>query len=99
MPEKRTLEKARHDRRRGKAPSTQAGEFVREEIELSAMAYMAPDLRGRPLRSGYPKRGGLELPFLPPARNRRRGHDDHQRQNTPHTGDLPASGLARRSVR
>lgn len=33
MPEKRTLERARHDRRRGKAPSTQAGEFVREEIE------------------------------------------------------------------
>jgi hypothetical protein len=32
MPEKRTIEKARKDRRAGKAPSTQAGEFVREEI-------------------------------------------------------------------
>ena len=32
MPNKRTIEKARRDRRRGKAPSTQAGEFVREEI-------------------------------------------------------------------
>lgn len=32
MPEKATIEKARNDRRHGKAPSTQAGEFVREEI-------------------------------------------------------------------
>ena len=32
MPEKETLERARRDRRQGKRPSTQAGEFVREEI-------------------------------------------------------------------
>jgi Family of unknown function (DUF6496) len=32
MPEKRTLERARRARRQGKRPSTQAGEFVREEI-------------------------------------------------------------------
>jgi len=33
MPEKEVLERARQDKREGKAPSTQAGEFVREEIE------------------------------------------------------------------
>src|SRR5215813_13977978 len=33
MPEKRTIERARKDRRAGKAPSTQAGEFVREQID------------------------------------------------------------------
>jgi hypothetical protein len=33
MPEKETLERAAEDKREGKAPSTQAGEFVREEIE------------------------------------------------------------------
>ena len=33
MPEKETLERAREDAREGKAPSTQAGEFVREEID------------------------------------------------------------------
>src|SRR5499427_534714 len=32
MPEKRTIAKARKDKRAGKAPSTQAGEFVHEEI-------------------------------------------------------------------
>jgi len=33
MPEKRTIERARRDKKEGKSPSTQAGEFVREEIE------------------------------------------------------------------
>jgi hypothetical protein len=33
MPEKKTLERARKAKREGKAPTTQAGEFVREEIE------------------------------------------------------------------
>ena len=33
MPEKQTLERAEQDKREGKSSSTQAGEFVREEIE------------------------------------------------------------------
>jgi hypothetical protein len=32
MPERETIERAKKDKREGKAPSTQAGEFVREEI-------------------------------------------------------------------
>src|SRR5437660_85681 len=32
MPEKQTLERARRDRREGKSASTQAGEFIREEL-------------------------------------------------------------------
>lgn len=33
MPEKQTMERARRDRRQGKSASTQAGEFVREEMD------------------------------------------------------------------
>ena len=33
MPEKKTRERARQDARQGKSPSTQAGEFVREEMD------------------------------------------------------------------
>jgi hypothetical protein len=33
MPERKTLERARQAKREGKAPATQAGEFVRKEIE------------------------------------------------------------------
>lgn len=32
MPERKTVERAREDAREGKSPSTQAGEFVREEM-------------------------------------------------------------------
>ena len=32
MPEKKTIKRALRDKRQGKSPSTQAGEFVREEI-------------------------------------------------------------------
>src|SRR2546423_10594963 len=32
MPEKKTIKRARKDKREGKAASTQAGEFVKEEI-------------------------------------------------------------------
>ena len=33
MPEKKTIQRARRDKRQGKSPSTQAGEFVHEEIK------------------------------------------------------------------
>lgn len=33
MPEEQAMERAREDEREGKSPSTQAGEFVREEME------------------------------------------------------------------
>lgn len=33
MPDKETIQRAREDQREGKAATTQAGEFVREEIE------------------------------------------------------------------
>jgi hypothetical protein len=32
MPEKQTMQRAREDKREGKSPTTQAGEFVREEM-------------------------------------------------------------------
>lgn len=33
MPEKKTIERAKRDKAEGKAPTTQAGEFVREEMD------------------------------------------------------------------
>src|SRR5437764_14781900 len=33
MPDKKTLERAEQDKREGKSPGTQAGEFVREEMD------------------------------------------------------------------
>lgn len=33
MPQRRTIQRARKDKREGKSPSTQAGEFVKESID------------------------------------------------------------------
>ena len=33
MPDRKTMQRAAEDKREGKSPSTQAGEFVREEVE------------------------------------------------------------------
>ena len=46
MPGKRTIEKAREDKREGKAPTTQAGEFIREgmhKIHLGEHGARSPE--------------------------------------------------------
>ena len=48
MPEKETLERAEEDKREGKAPSTQAGEFVRAAgLALPCARGMAGNLRSQ----------------------------------------------------
>ena len=58
MPEKKTIERARRDAREGKAPTTQAGEFVREEMEHVREGNTARATPSRPSRSVCPRRGG-----------------------------------------
>ena len=67
MPDQETLEHAEQDKREGKSPSTQAGEFVREEIhhirEGAASAKQAVVIGLSKAR-----RAGVELP--PPKKGR-----------------------------
>jgi hypothetical protein len=58
MPEKETIERAQEDARQGKAPSTQAGEFVHEEIEHIREGKHGARSTSRLSRLGCPKRGG-----------------------------------------
>jgi hypothetical protein len=64
MPEKRTLERARQDKREGKSPSTQAGEFVREEIEHVREGKHGARSAKQAIAIGLSKarRAGVELP-------------------------------------
>jgi len=68
MPEKQTIRKAREDKREGKAPSTQAGEFVREEIEHIREGKHGARSAKQAIAIGLSKarRAGVELP--PPAK-------------------------------
>ena len=64
MPEKETLERAAKDKAEGKAPSTQAGEFVREEIEHVREGKHGARSTKQAIAIGLSKarRAGVELP-------------------------------------
>jgi hypothetical protein len=69
MPEKKTLERAKEDAREGKAPSTQAGEFVHEEIEHVKKGKHGARSTKQAIAIGLSKarRAGVKLP--PPKGN------------------------------
>jgi Family of unknown function (DUF6496) len=64
MPERRTLERARQDKREGKAPTTQAGEFVREEMDHIREGKHGARSAKQAIAIGLSKarRAGVELP-------------------------------------
>ena len=70
MPERKTLERAARDKRQGKAPSTQAGEFVREEMEHIRAGKHGARSTKQAIAIGLSKarRAGVDLP--PPAKGR-----------------------------
>jgi Family of unknown function (DUF6496) len=70
MPEKETLERAEQDKRKGKSPSTQAGEFVREEIHHIREGKHGASSAKQAVAIGLSKarRAGVELP--PPKKGR-----------------------------
>src|SRR5213079_3186275 len=72
MPEEEPVERAREDEREGKSPSTQAGEFVREEMEHIREGKHGARSTRQAIAIGLSKarRAGVKLP--PPKRGRRR---------------------------
>lgn len=94
MPEENAVERAREDAREGKSPSTQAGEFVREEIEHVRQGKHGARSPKQAIAIGLSKarRAGVNLP--PPgkgsspqvrkkaAQDRRRGQSKLGRSRT-----------------
>ena len=72
MPEQETIERAREDEREGKSPSTQAGEFVREEMEHIREGEHGARSAKQAIAIGLSKalRAGVKLP--PPKRGSRK---------------------------
>jgi hypothetical protein len=77
MPNKKTVNRARRDKRQGKAPTTQAGEFVHEEIEHVRRGKHGARSAKQAIAIGLSKarRAGVKLPppkkGEAPARTRR----------------------------
>ena len=72
MPEEEAIERAREDEREGKSPCTQAGEFVREEMEHIREGEHGARSPEQAIAIGLSKarRAGVKLP--PPKRGKAR---------------------------
>jgi hypothetical protein len=79
MPEKETLDRAREDAREGKSPSTQAGEFVREEIEHVKQGKHGARSTKQAIAIGLSKarRAGVNLPPPETGSKEVRRHAEH----------------------
>jgi Family of unknown function (DUF6496) len=98
MPEKQTLERAREDAREGKSPSTQAGEFVREEVEHIREGKHGARSTKQAIAIGLSKarRAGVKLP--PPKAGKASSRTRKQAQRDLKKGQSgPRKTSARRS--
>lgn len=104
MPERETVERAREDAREGKSPSTQAGEFVREEMEHVREGKHSARSPQQAIAIGLSKarREGVKLPAPkgPVALRRKAEHDieagEHPRRKTSSRRSRATSGALKR---
>jgi hypothetical protein len=88
VPERETLRRAQRDAREGKAPSTQAGEFVREEIDHIREGKHGARSAKQAIAIGLSKarRAGVKLPPPKPgrasARTRKQAARDSRRAHS-----------------
>jgi Family of unknown function (DUF6496) len=96
MPEKEVIERARHDAEEGKSPSTQAGEFVKEEFEHIREGKHGARSPQQAIAIGLSKarRAGVKLP--PPKKGRTSSRTRRQAQRDVTKGK---SGRRRPSAR
>jgi hypothetical protein len=97
MPEQKTLERARQDKREGKAPSTQAGEFVREEFDHIREGKHGARSTKQAIAIGLSKarRAGVKLP--PPKRGRASARTRKSAQRDYRAGRRRSKPSAKRS--
>jgi epoxyqueuosine reductase QueG len=78
MPEKETVERARKDARQGKAPSTQAGEFVREEMHHIREGKHGARSTKQAIAIGLSKARQAGVELAPPKKGRARARTRKQ---------------------
>jgi hypothetical protein len=97
MPERETLERAQEDAREGKSPSTQAGEFVREEIHHIREGKHGASSPQQAIAIGLSKarRAGVKLPAPKgPASLRKKAEQDAEAGKNPHHETSPKRSRA-----
>lgn len=105
MPEKETLERAQKDRREGKAPSTQAGEFVKEEMDHIREGKHGAKSTKQAIAIGLSKarRAGVKLPApkkgTTSAATRRKAAADARKGSSPRKPSAKRSRATRRALK
>lgn len=100
MPEKQTMERAREDAREGKSPSTQAGEFVREEMHHIREGKHGAASPKQAIAIGLSKARRAGVKLQPPrkgrasARTRKKATQDYRRGQS-HSRRRPSSRRSR----
>jgi len=102
MPEKATMDRAKKDLREGKAPSTAAGEFVREEIEHVREGKHGARSPEQAIAIGLSKARRAGSPIKPPApgktsqETRHKAEKDYEKGRTdPQTGSEGSTARGR----
>jgi hypothetical protein len=99
MPNKKTVDKARHDLAEGKQPSTAAGEFVREEIEHVREGKHGARSTKQAIAIGLSKARRAGVPLKPPAPGKTRASTRRSAEQAYATGQgrrKPRAPSARR---
>jgi hypothetical protein len=93
MPDKETMERAEKDKREGKSPSTQAGEFVREEMHHVREGKHGVRNTKQAIAIGLSKarRAGVELP----VRNEQDAREESRGRRGTGTSRTRARGVRR----
>lgn len=86
MPERETMQRAREDAREGKLTSTQAGEFVKEEMDHIREGKHGARSTRQAIAIGLSKarRAGVKLPARGSAATRKKAAQDTRSAKSPH---------------
>jgi hypothetical protein len=105
MPEKKTIEAAREDEREGKAPSTQAGEFVKEEMDHIREGKHGARSTKQAIAIGLSKarRAGVDLPApkkgTSSAATRRKASQDRRKASSSRKPSAKRSRATERALK
>src|SRR5690349_18021389 len=99
MPERKTLKRAAEDKREGKAPTTQAGEFVREEMDHVREGKHGAQSTKQAIAIGLSKarRAGVDLP--PPRKGTVSEKTRRSAKSAYRAGQRGKHGTSRRRAR
>jgi hypothetical protein len=100
MPERQTIERARKAKREGKAPTTQAGEFVREEIDHIREGKHGARSTKQAIAIGLSKARRAGVPLKPPAKGQtsertRKSAEHAYEEGQEHPGRKPSPTRSR----